>query len=105
MDESSPIQTQDFLGSVDATIAQIEGRPSNPERYIPTRYPFTYGWDYVRCHSSDFGWDTMPSRSEVSGWVRRQLLGVDDDATDERVQEVAETLADAYLRENGICAP
>jgi hypothetical protein len=91
-----------LLKHVEATITEIEGRSKNPERYTPSRYPYTYGWDYVRVHSSDFGWYSSPSRADVSGWVRRQVQTDDAAATDERVQEVAKVLADAYLRENGI---
>lgn len=80
-----------------ATIAQIEARPTTGETFIPTRYPYTYAYDYLRSHATDFGidQDTAGSRSATAGWLR-QHLGYGSD--DPRHLPIVEALADAYMK-------
>lgn len=82
----------DPVGRVADKIVEIETRlaPSSP--FIPTRYPYTYAYDYVRTHLRDFGLKDMASRADVAGLLR-------DHPSKELIVRI---LADAYLRENNI---
>lgn len=61
--------------------------------FIPTRYPFTYGYDFLRAHASHFGFNEGPySRGDAANLTReyaqRTGLGRPD---------IIIALADAYL--------
>lgn len=91
------------MAEVIADILAKEGEPSE-QGFTPTRYPYTYAWDFVRNHQRpqsdtvfDFPSDIAGSRSETSGWVRKftRSYGMDR-------EEVAHLLADAYMNVHGI---
>lgn len=81
--------------SVSNAIAAVEAKPSWAERFSPTRYPYTYAYDYLRAHAEYFGLPSNMSREQCSG-----LLYSNPDK-----EAICRLLADAYLREWGIKKP
>jgi len=63
-------------------------------QFIPTRYPYTYAYDYVRERS------VTGSRHDAGLWVRRVA-----DITAMPVETLVEIFADAYLRQYNIQRP
>jgi len=63
-------------------------------KFIPTRYPYTYAYDYVRERS------VTGSRHDAGLWVR-QVASV----TGMQAETLVEFLADAYLRQYNIQRP
>ena len=72
-----------------------------PTMGIPTRYPYTYAYDFLRSHADmfeiDASWDVC-SRSSMALWLHEQL-GTKDDS-DPLHRAVCEALANAYLIEH-----
>ena len=83
-------------------IAQSIAEVQRPTEAIPTRYPYTYAYDFVRGHAETFGLYGLPSRAEVARWLRLRL-GVDDDSP--LLDAVVRRLADAYLAEHNEVLP
>lgn len=89
------------------TVADLLDQTSNP--YTPGRYPYTYACDFIRTNphvvpaavrfqvTADD--PTMFSRAEAS-----QLIDLWATAEGRTVEDLARTLADAYMRLNGIHA-
>lgn len=69
---------------------ELNAHPAPP--FIPTRYPYTYAYDYIRSHNEEFGVPLATSRADCAGLFK------DGPAK----EEVVRLLADAYLREHGI---
>lgn len=67
-------------------------KPAFSPSFIPSRYPFTYAYDFVRSHTPQ-----MYGRGEVAGLLRQFMHGDDEART-----RVCFELADAYIREHGI---
>lgn len=74
------------------------------EAFIPTRYPYTYAYDFVRSHHDivppEILKDSNGSRSETSAVVERwaNSLGLDEN-------DVCKVFADAYMAEYNISFP
>lgn len=81
---------------VATTIEFIESIPVVVGRFIPSRYPYTYAYDYLKIHALEFGLSDQPfvtlSRSDCAA-----LFHGNDDK-----DAICTLLADAYLREWGI---
>jgi hypothetical protein len=81
------------IDEVRSTIAEIESVPTSLERFIPTRYPHTYAYDYLKTHAREFGLSLVPfvtlSRPDCAGFLY--------DNPDK--EAICTLLADAYLRE------
>lgn len=77
------------------TIAHIESIPTVRERFVPTRYPYTYAYDYLKTHADEFGLPRWMCRADYAAILR----GNDDK------DAICTMLADAYLREWGISKP
>ncbi len=62
------MRTESLLASIEAKIREIESGSTPPqEQFSPSRYPYTYGWDYMRLHADEFGWNGQgPSRGQVA---------------------------------------
>jgi len=102
----------DPLAAVRACVQAIEeDRPVIT--YSPSRWPYTYAWDYVRSHwgvfrpllgrppshiSEPLG--VLLSRSDVAQLIARLCQG-----DEQQVSAVAARLAAAYMRENRIVPP
>lgn len=96
---------------VDAAIAKT--REVDPPRHvIPSRYPFTYAYDYVRSHRDEFATaagkpfgDMLPngaSRSEVAGWFAIVFHG---NSRDPLNVAAARRIADAAIEDEGLVWP
>lgn len=76
--------------------------------FIPSRYPFTYAYDYVRAHADSI-WpnhDGGLSRVEVAGKLHDETNVTSSETGPRRVahDSMLCLLADRYLAENGIDA-
>lgn len=77
----------------------------------PTRYPYTYAYDFLRGHAAVFGMpaEFVGSRSQTSAWLQEQIGGRAKsrewlaenalEGADYRHYLVCCKLADAYIRE------
>jgi hypothetical protein len=92
--------TDDFVTKVEAAIATIESKADlRVNGFTPTRYPYTYAYDYLRSHQVEFGVTgqrDLMSRGETSAWLNGQV------SSPEEKISVCYQLADAYIRENNI---
>lgn len=94
---TSVTERGDMLPAIENVITAIKlKRPaSNP--FIPTRYPYTYAYDYMRSHVHDFDLPDGISRGECSmvltGWCA--ITGEDKETSVVR-------LANAYMQEFNI---
>lgn len=81
------------IDEVRSTVAEIEAIPTAMERFTPTRYPYTYAYDYLKTHAQEFGLSDKPfvtlSRSDCAELFRGNP----------NKDEICRLLADAYLRE------
>lgn len=93
MTENTPTTWTDII-DVANRIDAIERTPPPGMAFSPTRYPYTYAYDYMRSHAEQFGLPNNLSRAECAGIVRG-----------EHKEAVVRLLADAYLREHHIEAP
>ena len=77
--------------------------PDSGEQFSPTRYPYTYAYDFLRFHAAEFGIpaDVAGSRSAVSRWLRDYVESPHDKDTDAH-ELLVRQFADAYLSEHGI---
>jgi len=89
----------DVATRITEKIQEIESRPNQSVTFIPSRYPYTYAYDYLRDHAYDFGLGATASRADSSAWLRAQL---DQDTTEDAHNMIVESLALAYLREHRI---
>ena len=85
---------QAFLGSLSFKKAPSPS-PIPPSSFSPTRWPYTYAYDYVRSHTPG-----AMSRSDVA---RTLLSYVDGDEIDK--EHVCIELAAAHCAEGGIAVP
>lgn len=91
------------LQEIAATIREIEDARSRT--FVPTRYPYTYAYDYLAYHDREFAIDAdavAEGRSGVARWLRRQM---DASVQPSQFLEALQLLADAYLREWHITIP
>lgn len=92
-------ETTNYVDKVIDMITAIESKARlTINGFLPTRYPYTYGLDYIRTHGVEFGITDRRdmSRAEASGWLRDQV------SSEEEKIEILVLLAAAYLRENQI---
>jgi hypothetical protein len=73
-------------------VGVIENRHPRGERFITGRYPYTYAYDYMRQHHTDFGVPPYASRMDCAERLR---------SNPDR-EAIVVILADAYLRENSV---
>lgn len=101
------------IRSVRRTIAAL-ARPPVAIPFTEGRWPFTYAFDFVRCHPEAFGFDPTVSigRADVSISLTRAVGGVpvggESFLTAEQREEkrrICVLLAYAYCQENGIAVP
>jgi hypothetical protein len=60
-------------------IAEIEKKPHAVGAFNPSRYPYTYAYDYLRVHAKEFGLPPGMSRSGCSRLFRSESDVVDPD--------------------------
>ena len=74
------------------TAAILDRLRDSGEPFIPTRYPFTYAYDFARNHADDFDFPHYLSRAETSAWVTHYA-----DITGQDRGDVVVALADGYI--------
>lgn len=84
----------ELSGSIDRLVASVGGpTPATPASvFTPSRYPYTYGYDYLRQQAS-----CLLSRGETAGVVRRFAQANRLDTL-----EVCIALADRMLAQEGV---
>lgn len=82
-----------------AVLAALAAEPG--EGFIPTRFPFTYAYDFLRANPDAFGIpvELTGSRGRIAGFIREHTA--DDD---ERLK-VIQAAAEAYLIHNRVVLP
>lgn len=86
-----PCQT---VADAESIVAAIEDRPKPENQFSPTRWPYTYAYDYMKSHDI-LGAAAHGSRSECAGLLRY--------APDK--ERIVRILALAYCREWDIRIP
>lgn len=80
-------------------VAQIKS-PCR-EQFSPSRWPYTYAYDFMRQHGEEFGVGaSLISRSEAAGRLKAMC-----ETTGEDYKAAVRELARAYCREHGIPVP
>lgn len=79
-----PENVRDIISSVE--------RDQRVERFIPSRYPYTYAYDYLREHAQYFGLPHGLSRSDCAARLRGNP----------HQGAILMLLANAYLRQHGM---
>lgn len=81
-------------------VAEILARRPEREQAIPSRYPFTYAYDFLRTHAAIYGLPIGMSRGEAGVAITRfcENMGLDRG-------EIVAQLADAYLIVNDVEMP
>lgn len=85
--------------TINTLIASLGGTlPTGPrERFSPSRYPYTYAYDYLRGDCNAPGYEGIASRGEMAEKVGAycEYNGLDKD-------ETCAMLADRYIADHGI---
>ena len=94
-----PAVEPEGLMSISARIAASE-TTSGRERFSPTRWPYTYAYDFMRTHGRHFGGLDVGSRQAASDMLECICATTGEDESEAQI-----ALAYAYCREQGIVVP